>query len=75
MYAAETEFASQISISEQQEPWSPTPALGSLLDGFQPATLAWGLSATNLRGIMAETHLAVDKLEITGALSIAVSST
>lgn len=31
----------QISISAQQAPREPTPPLASLLEGFQPSTLAW----------------------------------
>jgi hypothetical protein len=34
------EFASQISISLQQEPYSPVPAFGSLADAFHPTELA-----------------------------------
>ena len=39
--AAEMELASQMSISEQQAPLVPVPALTSLLDGCQPAELAF----------------------------------
>jgi hypothetical protein len=34
------EFASQISISLQQEPYSPVPAFGLLADAFHPTELA-----------------------------------
>ena len=45
--AAEMELASQMSISEQQAPLLPVPALTSELDGVQPAELA--LPAMNFK--------------------------
>ena len=79
MTAAETELASQISISAQQEPWPPTPEFGSLVDGVQPSTLPCREDFSKMgffrRAWTYISYLAVDKLEITGALRITVSNT
>jgi hypothetical protein len=71
-----TEFASHMSISAQQEPWPPTPALGSLEEAVQPSTLPWEIvSMLSVFGNVGVMYLAVDELQIPGALSIAVSGT
>src|SRR6201986_2633185 len=49
--AAETEFASQTSISAQQEPLPPTPAFLSFFEGGQPCVLAWNYEALCLTRI------------------------
>lgn len=69
------EFASQISISEQQDPWPPTPALGSLLDACQPSTFACRGQCCSFIARKRATYYAVDKLQVARTLSIAVSST
>ena len=69
-------LASQMSISEQQEPTLPTPAFSSLEDDFQPSMLACTshqLLLQDTKRTRRETYLAVDELQITGALGIAVA--
>jgi hypothetical protein len=69
------EFASQISISLQQVPNVPDPALGSLSEPLQPRTLAYTrvLRATLIKKGKS-THLTVDELDIMRALRITISS-
>jgi hypothetical protein len=68
-----TEFASQISISAQHEPWPPTPAFASLEDGFQPSTLpcvCLSIRSKTLGPI--GTYLAIGELQIPWTLGIAI---
>jgi hypothetical protein len=71
-------LASQISISGQQDPWPPTPAFLSLLEGVQPSTLACVTVSfyeivdqiSHCEGL---SYHAIDELEIPRALRVAVS--
>lgn len=71
-------LASQMSISGQQDPWPPTPAFLSLLEGSQPSTLACVIVSayepvdqiSHCEGL---SYHAIDELEIPRALGITVS--
>lgn len=70
-------LAYQTSISAQQAPSLPTPALGSLVEGTQ-STLAWKSSGqSSFKEVIGrkQSHLATNELEVTSALSVAVSGT
>lgn len=79
--AVETEFASQISISLQQDPYCPPPALTSLSAGFHPTELALRCMLVRGRGIFEEyefefrsTYLSIDELDVLWALGVAITS-
>lgn len=70
----EMSFASQISISAQQDPRPPTPALASLLELSHPSEFALDLLAVVMSPGLSSTYHTVDELHITGALAVAVTS-
>jgi len=75
--AVDTEFASQTSISAQQEPWLPVPVLGLLPEGSHPSTLAYTnvSSRYHARSAFGKAYLSIDELDVLWALRITVSST
>jgi hypothetical protein len=81
VYAADTIFASQISISLQHDPYSPVPAFLSLADAFHPTELALHGSQLNVTNpdllkscCSKKTYFSVDELNILRTLGITVSS-